>query len=69
MSSKTLLNLSQEIAVSSIFTAGDINDTIHVIVDYRVGICPFSVNKCIVGDTLSPHDTEEVSFQLAQRTE
>ena len=31
--------------------AEDINDTTHVIVDYRVGICPFSVNKCNVADT------------------
>ena len=34
----------KEIAVSAISTAKDINDTIHVIVDYRVGICPFNVN-------------------------
>ena len=36
----------KEIAVSVISTAKDINDTIHVIVDYRVGIFPFNVNKC-----------------------
>ena len=28
------------------------NDTIHVIVDHRVCICPFNVNKCDVTDTL-----------------
>ena len=32
-------------AVSSISTVEDINDAIHVIVNYRVGICPFNVNK------------------------
>ena len=30
------------------------NDTIHVIVDYRFGICPFNVNKCDVTDALLP---------------
>ena len=42
----------------------DISDTIHVIVDYRVGIYTFSVNKCDV--------TEHVVAPLccsAQRTE
>ena len=33
----------QEIAVSSISTAEDINNTTHVIVDFRVGICPFNI--------------------------
>ena len=65
---KTLYNL-KEIAVSSISRAEDINDTIHVIVDYRVRICPFNVNKCNVADTLLPHGAAEVSFQSAQRTE
>jgi len=44
--------------------AEDINDTIHVIVDYRVGICPFNVNKWDVNDTLWPHGAAEVSFNL-----
>ena len=39
----------------------DVNDTIHVIVDYRV-------DKCDVTDTLLPHGAAEVSFQSAQRT-
>ena len=69
MSSKNTLKLKNEIAVSSISTAEDINDTIQVIVDYRVGICPFSVNKCNAADTLLPHGSAEVSFQSAQRTE
>ena len=70
MSSKNTLKLKNEIAVSSISTAEDINDTIHVIVDYRVGICPFSVNKCNAADMLLlPHGAAEVSFQSAQRTE
>ena len=30
--------------MSAISTAEDINDTIHVIVDYRVGICPFNIS-------------------------
>ena len=34
----------KEIAVFAILTAKDINDTIRVIVDYRVDICPFNVN-------------------------
>ena len=49
-------------AVSVISTAEDVNDTIHVIVDYRV-------DKCDVTDTLLPHGAMEVSFQSAQRTE
>ena len=68
MSSKNTLKL-EEIAVSSISTAEDINDMIRVIVEYRVGMCPFNVNKCNVADTLLPHGAAEVSFQSAQRTE
>ena len=34
----------KELAVFAILMAKDINDTIHVIVDYRVDICPFNVN-------------------------
>jgi len=41
----------KEIAVSSSLAAEAINDMINVIVDYRVGICPFNV-KCNVADTL-----------------
>ena len=44
--------------------AEDINDTIHVIVDHRVGICPFNVNKWDVTDTLSLHGAAEISFNL-----
>ena len=44
--------------------AEDINDTIHVIVDHRVGICPFNVNKWDVTDTFPPHGAAEVSFNL-----
>ena len=64
-SQKTL----KEIAVFAISTAKDINDAIHVIVDYRVGICPFNVNKYNVTDTFLPHDAAEVSFQPVQHTE
>ena len=67
MSSNNTLKL-EKIAVSSISTAEDIKDTIRVIVDYRVGICPFNVNKCNVADTWLPRCAAEV-FQLAQRTE
>ena len=63
MSSKNTLTL-KAIAVSSISTADDINDMIHVIVDYRVGIWSFNVNKCNVAGTLLPHGAVEVSFQL-----
>ena len=59
----------KEISVCAISTAEDINDTIHVIVDYIVDICPFNVNKCDVTDTLLPLGAAEVSFQSAQRTE
>ena len=45
---KTLKNL-KEVAISSISTAEDSNDTIHAIVDYRV------INKCNVADTLLSH--------------
>ena len=34
----------KELAVFAILTAKDINDTIRVIADYRVDICPFNVN-------------------------
>ena len=51
-------------AVSAISTAEDVSDTIHVIVDYRVDICPFNVNKCDVTDTLLPHGAAEVTFNL-----
>ena len=54
MNLKTTLKL-KEAAVSSIATAEDTNDTIHVFVEYRVGICPFNVNKCNVADTLLSH--------------
>ena len=45
-------------------TAENINDTIHVIVDYRVGICPFNVNKCDVTDTLLPMVLRRYVFNL-----
>ena len=45
----------KEIAVFAILTAEDINDTIQIIVDYRVGLCPFNVQKCNVTDMLLPH--------------
>ena len=47
-------NKSKEIGVSAISTAKDIYGTIYIIVDYRVGIFPFNVNKCDVTDTLLP---------------
>ena len=66
---KHALKNVKEIAVSSISTAEDINDTTHVIVDYRVGIWLFNVSKCNVADMLLPHGAAEVSFHSAQRTE
>ena len=65
-----LMNTLKEIAVSAISTAKDISDTIHDIVDYRVGICPFNVISAMnITDTLLPHGVAQVSFQFAQRTE
>ena len=64
---KCLLSSKKETrVVSAISTAKDIYGTIYIIVDYRVGIFPFSVNKCDVTDTLLPHGATEVSFQPAQ---
>ena len=51
---ETLKSL-KEIAVSSISTAEDINDAVHVIADNRVGICPFNVNENNDADTLLSH--------------
>ena len=45
-------HITRNEAVLAILTAEDINDTILVIVDYRVGMCPFIVIKCDVTDTL-----------------
>ena len=39
---------------------------VYLNVDYRVGIFPFSVDKCDVTDTLLPHGAVEVRFQSAQ---
>ena len=46
--------------------AKDTDGTIYIIVDYRVGIFPFSVNECNVTDTLLPNGASEISFQPAQ---
>ena len=43
---------------AAISTAKDIYDTLYVTTDYRVGIFPFSVNKCDVTDTLLPHGAQ-----------
>ena len=56
-----------EIAVFALFTAKDINDTIHVIVDYRASLCPFNVTKCDVTDTLLPHGATEVNLIFTLR--
>ena len=55
------MNLSYELVkhvkktvVSAISTAKDIYGTIFVIVEYRVGIFPFSVYKCNVTDVVAP---------------
>ena len=44
--------------------AKDIYGMIYIIVDYRVGIFPFNVDKCDVTDMLLPHGAAEVSFNL-----
>ena len=65
------MNLSYELiklVKSAISTTIYIYDTISVIVDYRAGTFPFTVNKCYVTDTLLPRGAEEVSFQSAQLT-
>ena len=56
-------NTLKEIVVSAISTAKGIYGTIYIIVEYRVDIVPFHVNKCNVTDTLLPHGAAEVSFQ------
>ena len=58
----------KEIPVSTISTAKDMYGTIHIIVDYRVGIFPFNVSKCDVTNMLLPHGAAEVSFQPTQPT-
>ena len=58
----------KEIAVSTILTAKDIYGTIYIIVEYRVGIFPFNVNKSDFTNMLLPHGAVEVSFQPAQPT-
>ena len=68
LSYELIINTLKEIAVSAISTAKDIYGTIYIIVDYRVGIFPFNVNKCDVADTLLPHSAAEVSFQPARPT-
>ena len=65
MSLKNTLKL-KEVAVSSIATAEDTNDTIHVFVEYRGGICPFNVNKCNVADTLLPYGAAG-KFSIGER--
>ena len=57
----------KKIAVSAISTAKDIC-TNYIVVDLRVGIFPFNVNKCDVTDMLLPYGAAEVSFQPAQPT-
>lgn len=39
---------------------------IYIVVNYTVGIFPFSVNKCYVTGTLLAHGAAEVAFQCAQ---
>ena len=53
----------KEVVVSAISTAKYIYDTIYIIVDYRVGIFPFTVNKCYFTDTLLPRGAAEVAAQ------
>ena len=58
----------KEKAISAISMAKDTYGTIYIIVDYRVGIFPFNVNKCDFADTLLPNGASEISFQPAQKT-
>ena len=51
-------------AVFAILAAENIHDTTHIIVDYRVGICPFNVNKCDVTDTLLPMVLRRYVFNM-----
>ena len=48
--------------------AKDTYGTIYIIVDYRVGIFPFNVNKFDVTDTLLSNGASDISFQPAQLT-
>ena len=68
------MNLSYELIkhvkrkyLSAISTAKYIYDTIYIIVDHRVGIFPFSVNKCDV-TVLLPYTAAAVTFQSVQPT-
>ena len=72
------MNLSYELikhdkrnssAVFAILTAEDINDTIHVIIDYRVGLYSFVVNKCDVLTRCFPMVLRRLTFQSTKRTE
>ena len=56
-------NTLKEVAVSAISTAKYIYDRIYIIADYRVGIFPFTVNKCDITDTLLPCGAAEVAAQ------
>ena len=45
------------------------NESFHQIsitAEFRIGIFPLSVNKCVFTDKLPPHGAAEVSFQSAQ---
>lgn len=41
---------------------------ISITAEFRIGIFPLSVNKCVFTDKLSPHGAAEVSFESAQPT-
>ena len=46
------------------------NSSHHIAItaEFRIGIFPLSVNKCVFTDKLPPHGAAEVSFQSAQPT-
>ena len=64
----TSWNTLKEIAISAISTAKDTYGTTYIIVDYRVGIFPFNVNKFDVTDRLLSNGASDISFQPAQLT-
>ena len=61
LSYELIKHVKRNLSLSAILTAKDTYGMIYIIVDYRVGKFPFSVNKCNVTDTLWLHGASEIS--------
>ena len=59
-----LTNTLKEIAASAISTADEINNTIHVIVDYRVGICVSVLISAVLLTRCCPMVLRRLVFNL-----